>query len=157
MSGGDTGRASPLFIHSFQAVLCNVPVDNGRKDKPLRGSACDRAYGARAAHLQSFQSRQLVFYRYVSLFYAGFILADAGPEQGYGLHNHKGQGAGPLRLLTRCAVQSSSPTPPGPLLRTVRSPPNPCGFRAIRLGSDGEGQHPGSQRPCRSRRLHRAG
>ncbi|EOG3074246.1 helix-turn-helix domain-containing protein [Salmonella enterica] len=26
------------------------------------------------------------------------------------------------------------------VLRTCQSPPNPCGFRAIRLGSDGEGQ-----------------
>nr|QIS34367.1 hypothetical protein [Leclercia adecarboxylata] len=50
-----------MFIHSFEAILCNVPVDNGRKDKPLRGSACDRAYGTRAALLQSFQSRQVDF------------------------------------------------------------------------------------------------
>ncbi|EDQ9994898.1 hypothetical protein UG81_003848 [Salmonella enterica subsp. enterica serovar Java] len=26
------------------------------------------------------------------------------------------------------------------MLRTCQSPPNPCGVRAIRLGSDGEGQ-----------------
>ena len=96
MSGGGTGRASPLFIHSFQAVLCNVPVDNGRKDKPLRGSACDRAYGARAAHLQSFQSRQVVFYRYVSLFYADFIPADAGPKKGYGCTITKGRALAPF-------------------------------------------------------------
>ncbi len=25
---GGTGRASPLFIHSFQAELCNAAVDN---------------------------------------------------------------------------------------------------------------------------------
>jgi len=75
MSGGGTGRASPLFIHSIEAILYNVPVDNGRKDKPQRGSACNRAYGARAAHLQSFRSRQVVFYRYVSLFMlASFLL-----------------------------------------------------------------------------------
>ena len=51
--------------------------------------------------------------------------------------NHdEGQGAGPLRLLTRCAVQSSSPTPPGRLRSTRQSPPNPFGVRAS-LGSDG--------------------
>jgi len=122
----------PLCLSTaFRPFCTTCQWITGEKDKPLRGSAC-----ARAAHLQSFHSRQVDFYRYVSLFYAGSILADAGPEQGYGLHIHKGQGAGPLRLLTRCAVQSSSPTPPGPLLRTGQSPPNPFGFRAS-LGSDG--------------------
>lgn len=39
-----------MFIHSFQAVQCNVPVDNGRKDKPLRGKTSRCAFGGRAAH-----------------------------------------------------------------------------------------------------------
>ncbi len=46
-------------------------------------------------------------------------------------HNPKtGQGDGPLRLPASAAVRSSSPTPPGRLLRTRRAPPNPFGFRA---------------------------
>ena len=46
-------------------------------------------------------------------------------------HNPKtGQGDGPLRLPASVAVRSSSPTPPGRLLRTRRAPPNPFGFRA---------------------------
>ncbi|RTN75950.1 hypothetical protein EKN81_20560 [Enterobacter asburiae] len=49
---------------------------------------------------------------------------------------HLNPTSGPLRLPASCAVRSSSPTPPGPLLRTVQSPPNPFGVRAS-LGSDG--------------------
>ncbi len=147
----------PLCLSTALRPFCaTCQWITGEKISPC-GAAHATAPTAPALRFCNLSNRaRWIFYRYVSLFYAGFILADAGPEQGYGLHNHKGQGAGPLRLLTRCAVQSSSPTPPGPLLRTVRSPPNPCGFRAS-LGSDGEGQLPGSQRPCRSRRLHRAG
>jgi len=63
MNGGGTGRASPLFIHSFQAVLCNVPVDNGRKDKPLRGKTSRCAFGGRAAHPLPIHSL-LVFLRH---------------------------------------------------------------------------------------------
>ncbi|EGT4299276.1 hypothetical protein DOX53_21720 [Cronobacter malonaticus] len=65
--------------------------------------------------------------------------------------------SGPLRLPASAAVRSSSPTPPGRPLRTRRAPPNPSGFRAIRLGSDGEGQRLRLLRPCRPERLHRAG
>ena len=73
-------------------------------------------------------------------------------------HNPKtGQGDGPLRLPASAAVRSSSPTPPGRPLRTRQAPPNPFGFRAIRLGSDGEGQRLRLLRPCRPERLHRAG
>ncbi|KTH45723.1 hypothetical protein ASV23_12885 [Enterobacter hormaechei subsp. steigerwaltii] len=65
--------------------------------------------------------------------------------------------SGPLRLPVSAAVRSSSPTPPGRPLRTRQAPPNPCGFRAIRLGSDGKGQGLRLLRPCRPERLHRAG
>ena len=57
----------------------------------------------------------------------------------HGLKQKNGQGDGPLRLPASAAVRSSSPTPPGQLLRTRQSPPNPFGVRAS-LGSDGEGQ-----------------
>ena len=56
-----------------------------------------------------------------------------------GLKQKNGRGDGPLRLPASAAVRSSSPTPPGQLLRTRQSPPNPFGVRAS-LGSDGEGQ-----------------
>ncbi|BCU57778.1 hypothetical protein ENKO_43720 (plasmid) [Enterobacter kobei] len=42
--------------------------------------------------------------------------------------NQKIKDAGPLRLPVFAG--SSSPTAPGPLLRTGQSPPDPCGFRA---------------------------
>ena len=57
----------------------------------------------------------------------------------HGLKQKNGQGDGPLRLPASAAVRLSSPTPPGQLLRTRQSPPNPFGVRAS-LGSDGEGQ-----------------
>ncbi|HAS1298462.1 TPA: hypothetical protein I4D31_25070 [Enterobacter hormaechei] len=48
----------------------------------------------------------------------------------YGHNPKTGQGDGPLRLPASVAARSSSPTPPGRLLRTRRAPPNPFGFRA---------------------------
>ncbi|MCE6966789.1 hypothetical protein [Salmonella enterica] len=43
-------------------------------------------------------------------------------------NNEKEQGTGPLRLLTRCAVQSSSPTPPGGCVAPASLRRIPSGF-----------------------------
>ncbi|WNN83743.1 hypothetical protein RKT74_23330 (plasmid) [Leclercia pneumoniae] len=49
-------------------------------------------------------------------------------KDNYNQNQNEGQETGPLRLLTRCAVQSSSPTPPGGCVAPASLRRIPSGF-----------------------------